>query len=309
MTSKPPHLNPLTRWLFALLALAIITVTAILVLRPPSDRLQLIFCDVGQGDAAIVQLHQVQMIIDVGPGDQILACLDRHLPLGDRQLEFVTISHPQADHAQGLIAILDHYQVDHIALPPVGNSADFFQTILNQLSHYPQNRITNLYSNDQLKFSSDLHIKILWPDQQWTTANLSTSPHLSSSSPILGVSTTRDLNDFSLVLHLQYQDFDALFTGDAGQDIQEQILSSHLTPSHIEVLKVPHHGSRTGLLTDFLNQLSPDLSIISVGKNSYGHPSYQIIQRLRDSGSRVLRTDQVGDITISSDGHHWWVGE
>jgi competence protein ComEC len=308
--SLPNNLTISTRWILGLLLLAIITTFALLTFSPSQDQLQLIFCDVGQGDATIIQYQNTQTLIDGGPNTQVINCLDQHLPLGDKTIELVILTHPQADHLSGLIEIFDYYQVQRFALPPVGNTTASYQALLDQFTTHPQVQLINLYAGDQLQLTPQVQATVLWPDRRWAAAHLAQgSIDLDSSHPVLGATTTSDLNDFSLVLHLQYGDFDVLLTGDADRYIQDDILATSLTPSQIEILKIPHHGSATGLLTEFLTQTSPQLSVISVGKNSYGHPSQDLINQLQQNGSKVLTTDQHGDINILSNSHHWWVEE
>jgi competence protein ComEC len=298
-----------TRWILGILALSVITTFALLLYHSPSNQLQLIFCNVGQGDAAIIQLRHLQLLIDGGPDDRVIGCLDHYLPLGDKTLELVILTHPQADHLNGLIPVFDRYRVQQFATPPVGNTTVGYQELRHQLELHPDTRVINLYAHDQIRLTNQLSALVIWPQASWAAAHLAKVPELDPSQPVLGATTTRNLNDFSQVVHLRYQDFDALFSGDADQNIQDEILAAGLTPSSIEVLKVPHHGSATGLLPEFINQLAPQLAVISVGKNSYGHPSDKILQLLQQKASQVLRTDQQGDIQVITDGHHWWIGD
>ena len=126
---------------------------------------------------------------------------------------------------------------------------------------------------------------------------------------VLGVSTDRDLNLFSLYLHLNYGQFDLLLTGDGDSPVQSLIWQLGLEtrlPRNLEVLKVPHHGSKTGMTDEFINLLRPKLSVIEVGKNNYGHPNQEIISKLKRWG-KVMRSDKEGDIEVVSDGESWFV--
>ena len=123
-------------------------------------------------------------------------------------------------------------------------------------------------------------------------------------SKILGASVG-DLNDYSLVFLLRYGSFDAVFTGDADRRVEDNYTGLALPDNSIEVLKVPHHGSRTGMTQEFIHWLRPKLAVISVGKNSYGHPTREALDLLQSIGSIVKRTDIDGDIEIVSDGRGW----
>jgi beta-lactamase superfamily II metal-dependent hydrolase len=113
---------------------------------------------------------------------------------------------------------------------------------------------------------------------------------------------TGDLNDYSLVQLLQYGSFDVLFTGDADDHVEHYYTGMQIGSRPIEILKVPHHGSKTGMMDNFISWVHPNIAIISVGKNTYGHPSKTAIDLLSKELAKVYRTDQSGDIEIISDG-------
>jgi len=110
------------------------------------------------------------------------------------------------------------------------------------------------------------------------------------------------LNESSLVLLLKYGSFEAMLTGDA-----EDLILKELSLSDVEILKVPHHGSKGALTEEILQPLRPELSVIMVGRNSYGHPSGEIIDILSTAGVKTLRTDLDGDVKIETDGKNWVV--
>ena len=123
------------------------------------------------------------------------------------------------------------------------------------------------------------------------------------SPQVLGLTAfAGKFNETAIVGQLSFGNFDALLTGDIGFDTEEKLV---LTP--IEVLKIAHHGSKYSSGEDFLAKLKPALAVISVGKNSYGHPTAEVLGRLRDLGIKILRTDEAGDIEIISDGQNWQV--
>lgn len=251
----------------------------------PDGKLHIIFCDVGEGDASYIRFPDGRdMVVDGGPNNKILSCLSNHMPFWDRKIDIVLMSHPQKDHFYGLASVFDRYQVDYFIRNDAGNPEESFQKLLALVSkkHIPE------------KF-----------EMIGNTVSIS-STTLSMLAPpnVLGAST--DLNDDSLVFWLRYGSFDALFTGDAPLEVIPR-LRSRQALDVFEVLKVPHHGSKTGMSKEFIDVLKPELSIISVGKNSYGHPTPEALQLLADVGSRVLRTDKDGDIEIVSDGRNWIV--
>lgn len=294
------------------------------------DRLHLIFCDVGQGDAILIRKNTVEILIDAGPDQKVLDCLGKHLPFWDQELEIVVLSHPQADHLNGLIAVIERYEVGDFVASPVGNSSEGFKT-LKKLIEDKQIPVKNLYSGGKISFAG-LELFSLWPEESWLMAKVSqeelsqniyggpASAGASVGKAVLGAQTSANLNDFSLVFHLKYGQFDALLTGDAGQSVQDEILATLEVPE-VEVFKVPHHGSKTGMIDEFLEAASPELTVISVGKNQWGHPTKEVIEQLTHffqnasfAGAKssnleikILRTDQHGEVEIVSDGKSWRV--
>ena len=299
------------------------------VTKLPDNKLHIVFCDVGQGDAIYIKTPENNdVLIDGGPGDAVLGCLGRHMPFYDRAIDVVVMTHPQADHMQGLLKVIDRYTVNHFVTSPVGNTTKGFAQLKNLIEahHVP---VKNPYTGMVMTVGG-VDFTTLWPEKEWLVAHQSSQPRadrpldeaisqqFSDSIPdtkyqiqntnILGAfTTTEDLNAFSVYLHLQYGEFDALFTGDGDMRIQDDIARSVELPD-VEVLKVPHHGSKTGMSEEFLDQVKPELAVISVGKkNSYGHPGANILEMLKQRGISIKRTDEVGDVEVVSDGKEWWV--
>jgi competence protein ComEC len=136
-------------------------------------------------------------------------------------------------------------------------------------------------------FKDGVKIEILWP-------RLNTLAKTDQSISNL------DLNGLSVVALITYGNFSALLTGDAEKTVMEQLANE---AGDIDVLKVPHHGSRDGVSDSFLNIAKPELSVISLGeKNRYGHPSKETLELLKNHSSQILRTDRHGEIEILTDG-------
>lgn len=268
----------------------------------PDNRLHIVFCDVGQGDAAYIRMPgNRDMLIDGGPNDRVLTCLGRHMPFYDRTIDIVMATHPQNDHIKGLVSVLRRYRVGSIMMGAEGNDADIYRELRAVITE-KHVMVRQLYRGDHFAVGR-VNASLLWPDKPWVLANVSGAGQLDTN--ILGLSTTADLNDFSNYLHMSYGSFDALFTGDGDSHIQPELLSGDLPD--VEVLKYPHHGAKTGMLPEFLGRIKPELTVISVGKNSYGHPSHEALELLAKQRSAVVRTDREGDIEVVSDGKRWWV--
>lgn len=265
----------------------------------PDGRLHLTFCDVGQGDAAYIRTPGNQdILIDGGPNDKVLQCLGKNMPFYDRTIDLVLLSHPQKDHFQGILSVIDRYNVKYFVISPVAGSGIEYQKLIKKIEE-KKIPVKILYSGDKFSLGK-VEFDILWPQKQWVANNLS------SDSNVLGLATSKeDPNEFSYYVHLSYGQFDALFTGDGDSLIQKDVEKLDMLPD-VEVLKLPHHGSKTSVLSEFLDKIKPELAIISVGKNSYGHPAGETLKLLKDHAVKIKRTDQDGDVNVVSDGNNWW---
>ncbi len=265
----------------------------------PDGKLHVVVCNVGQGDATYVRFPDGRdMVVDGGPNDAMLACLGRHMPFWDREINIVVNSHPQNDHLKGLISVLNRYTVDYVVRSDLTSSSDVYAQFTDAITthHVPVRLVTR---GEKISIGP-ASLSILWPSESQIAL-------MRPSTGVLGASTDTNLNDGSLVLALRYGSFDAIFPGDADSHVEGSYTGGQLADDRVELLKVPHHGSKTGMTQSFVDWLKPALSIISVGKNSYGHPSSEAINMLRFAHSVIHRTDQEGDIEIVSDGKNWTV--
>ena len=273
----------------------------------PDGKLHIVFCDVGQGDAAYIRAPDgSDMLIDGGPNDEVLTCLGRHMPFFDRTIDLVVLSHPQKDHMQGLISVLDRYNVTYFVTPPVGNESEGFRKLEQEIKKRGI-AVRNLYQGDQFSLDKVL-VRVLWPERNWAAEKTGENSSLvSAGSNVLGLSAgSEDLNSFSGYYHVTFGDFDALFTGDGDIKIQPEIMAAIQLPD-VELLKFPHHGSKTGIMEEFLDKVNPEAAVISVGKNPWGHPTKEALGLLEKENVRVFRTDLTGDVEVVSDGNSWTV--
>ena len=263
----------------------------------PDGKLHIVFCAVGQGDAVYVRFPDNRdMLIDGGPNDSVLQCLGRHMPFWDREINILVNSHPQNDHLKGLVSVLDRYKVDCVVRSQIAGPGDLYAQFIDAIKkHHVSDRLVTAGEHISVGATS---LSVIWP-------SASQIARMQPAAGVLGVSTDTNLNDGSLVFLLRYGSFDALFPGDADSHVENSYSGDQLADGSVEVLKVPHHGSKTGMTQAFIDWIKPAVSIISVGKNSYGHPSAEAIDMLQKAGSAIHRTDQEGDIEIISDGVDW----
>ncbi len=271
-------------------------------LRSNDRKLHLVVCDVGQGDAIFIRTaSQADILIDGGPDKKVLECLGRHMPFWDRSLDIIILTHPDADHVTGLIDVIERYKIRYLLTQPNPGKTQIYELFTNVLA---EKKLSAKYVSKGEGFSvgGETSFKILWPASPGTSLG---GPASDKPEEITQNSSNPSLNRFSVISVISYGKFSALLTGDAGSEIQDAVAPS---ARDIDILKVPHHGSKTGMNDYILDQTTPDLAIISVGSNNrYGHPSRLSLDLLKKHNIKVLRTDQMGEIEIVSDGLTWSV--
>ncbi|MGH7511483.1 MAG: DNA internalization-related competence protein ComEC/Rec2 [Gemmatimonadales bacterium] len=251
--------------------------------------LTLHFLDVGQGDAAALRTpagHWV--LVDAGPagegadaGRRVVApFLQRH---GVRSLALAVVSHAHADHLGGLPSVMARVPTG-LVLEPAANVSDprytgFLQRLLADGVPWHPAREGEQFVLDSVRFT------VLHPRPGW--------PHWGE-----------DVNEDSVVLLVEYREFQAVFAGDAGFPA-ESAMAGRLRP--VDLLKVGHHGSRGSTGDAWLAALEPTVAVISLGRNDYGHPAPATLERLRAHGVAVHRTDREGTVSVITDGRRMTV--
>lgn len=243
------------------------------------DYAKLYFFDVGQGDAIYLRTPAGNdVLIDGGPGDVVLSKLGNVMPFADRTIELVILTHPHADHVSGLVEILKRYHIQEVMLPEVSYSSATYARFRELLQKQGIKTISPRLGQ-RIFLDSGVVFDVYYP----VVGKFDTPP--------------KDINDASMVGKLSFGQTNVLLTGDAGQDIEQLFLRFQL-PLNAEILKIGHHGSRHSSAPEFLRAVAPAYSIISVGKNSYGHPSAEVLGLLQSQDDEVLRTDEAGDIVF-----------
>jgi competence protein ComEC len=258
--------------LFALLlALILIPCSALAVLT-------VTFFDVGQGDSALIQADGKSMLIDAGPdecSDKLLSYLS---DLGIKQIDILVGTHPHEDHIGGMDDVLAKYSVSDIWMPKAAAETQTFEDLL--LTIQGKGLKIAAPAPGSVHALGNAKVTVLTPISQ----------------------AYDDLNNYSIVLRIDYGDKSFLFTGDSEALSEQELLNSG-SDLDADVLKVGHHGSNTATSQAFLDAVSPDWAVISCGKdNTYGHPHTETLTKLQAAGASILRTDLDGTITIISDG-------
>lgn len=265
----------------------------------PDNRLHIVMCDVGQGDAMLLMQGFTQVLIDGGPNDSVIGCLSDRMPWFDTTIEIVVLTHPHLDHLGGLTQVLELYDTKLFVATHAISSSKAFSTLsdfvrskhIKTLS--PQT--TTIFRAGGLSFTSLPSQEFAFESESpWDFEEFNTDSDL---KPYSG-----DLNETSIVLLMNYKDVSMLLTGDISTT-EEQALIDRGVINPVDVLKVAHHGSKYSSSDDFLKLLTPKWALVSVGKaNRYGHPSSDVLMRLDAVGAKILRTDESGEIELVSDG-------
>lgn len=245
-----------------------------------SDKCVVHFIDVGQGDAALIQVDGTNSLIDTGTSahyDDLSSYLDEQ---GVEQIDNMIITHPDADHMGSAYKVIQEYSIENFYTSDAVNKSQAYKKMIKALK------------DKQL-------------EKQVPEAGDSIDFGTGSKGILLGpIGESRDNNESSLVIRLDYGDNSFLFTGDTTARMENQMNEAY--DIDVDVLKASHHGSDTANGIMFIRDASPIYSVISVGAdNHYGHPDKNVLRRLETYTSKeVLRTDEMGSIIITSDGEH-----
>ncbi len=267
-----------------LLCLAIFAYATYSVASQKDGLLKVYFLDVGQGDAMFIETpNGNQVLIDGGPDGKVLSELGKIMPFYDHDIDLIALSHPQEDHAAGLIEVLKKYDVKNILWAEGEYNSPIFETWRRAVKEENANEI-DAVAGKTIDLGSGAVLTVLFP--------------LNS----LAGKFVKNPNDGSAVEMLEYKGNRFLFTGDA-ETVAERKLAGLGVDLKADVLKVGHHGSNTSTTESFLSEIKPQVAVIEVGaKNRYGHPRKEVLGRLEKFGVKYYRTDTDGTVEIVSDG-------
>jgi competence protein ComEC len=266
-------------------ALLFLIVFSLFFIRFNSGLLEVNFLAVGQGDGIYIRFpNNENMIIDTGPpgkdGRQIEHNIISFLNYkGVKKIDYLIITHFDSDHSGGLKHLLERKKVKNIFI-----SKHNQEPLINYLENIvKQNNYTKLfYISEQNSFKIDeCLLNFLNPPKN---------------------KISKDKNENSIVFNLEYGRYKFLFTGDLSKEGENRILDKHHI-SNINILKLGHHGSRTSTGSRLLDECTPELAVISVGKNNYGHPAGEVLDKLEQRNISFLRTDKHGAVIIRTDGN------
>lgn len=235
------------------------------------------FIDVGQGDATLITCGEDTMLIDAGDNNQGTK-VQNYLKKQDvENLKYVIGTHPDADHIGGLDVILYKFDCTTIMMPEIEKDTAAYRDVIDTMVN--KGYVNTLPVVGNTYPLGDAEFTILSPTKDYD-----------------------DSNNNSIVLLLTHGKNIFLFTGDAEEDAENDMLNSGFILS-ANVYKAGHHGSRTASNKDFLEAVAPEYAVISCGEdNSYGHPHAETLNQFRAMGIQVFRTDEQGSVTVNSNG-------
>lgn len=243
------------------------------------ETLEVHFMDVGQGDATLIRQGSHAMLIDAGNNDKGTAIQSYLQSQGIEQLDYVIGTHPDADHIGGLDVVLYKFSWEKVLMPDFEKDSrtyeDVIRVIQDQNKTITKPEVGSTYALGEAEFT------IVSPREKSYGTNS---------------------NNYSVGLRLVFGNNSFLFTGDAEEEAEQDMLESGQELS-ADVFKAGHHGSSTANTEEFLELVHPKAVVISCGENnSYGHPHAEVLNELRSRGTDIYRTDEQGTIVASSDG-------
>ncbi len=233
----------------------------------------------GQGDAIFIETSDgFQVLIDGGSGLAVLEKLGEEMAFYDRTIDLIVLTHPEHDHLFGLLEVLKRYEIRNILWTGIVRDTAEWEEWKRLIEEEGAGIIIS-EAGQKIDLSENIYLSILYPFES------------------LEGQETKYTNDTSIVAELVFNDISFLFTGDISKKIEKQLSVDS------NILKVAHHGSKTSTCLEFLQTVSPDIAVISVGENRWGHPHPEVLANLEKFGIQVLTTRNYGDIKIVSNGN------
>jgi competence protein ComEC len=245
-----------------------------------TGKFEVVFFNVGQGDSAFIETRNgFQALIDGGPDSSVLDKLGQEMTFYDKTIDLVILTHPDSDHLTGLLDVLKRYEIKNILWTGVVEKTGEFDEWKELLKEEGANIII-AKAGEKIVFQENplIYFLILYPFDN------------------LEGQEVEEANDTSIVGQLVFEDKPFIFTGDVSSKIEKQLIERYGSQLDSDILKIAHHGSKYSSSPEFIETVSPETAIISVGENNWGHPTPETLQRLQNFGINVLITKEKGDI-------------
>ncbi len=245
------------------------------------DETSVTFLNVGQGDCEIIQLADGRVIlIDCGESEQwktVATYLDKE---NIETIDYCIATHPHSDHMGGMSYIIERYNIGEFYMPNAVGTTRVYDAMLDALE-----------DKDAAVLEASAGTVMIDED----------SVKAEFLAPVSD--EYDDLNNYSAVLKLTYGDTSFIFSGDAEEKSEKEMIKKYSASLKSDVLKVGHHGSSTSSCDEYLDAVDPEYAVISCGKdNSYGHPHDETLEALSRRGIKTYRTDEDGTVVMKTDG-------
>lgn len=263
-----------------LIFISIVSLISITSIKIPKE-LKINFIDVGQGDSCLITTPQNKKVIvdsggsesyDVGKNVLLPYLLDKRIT----KIDYIMISHFDTDHCKGFEYVLENIKVKNVIISKQSETSENFKQIMKIIRKKRINLII-VQKGTKIKIDNFTTVDILSPQSENIADNM---------------------NDNSIVAKFEAYNFSILFTGDASEKIEKELIKEKINLKS-DILKVSHHGSKTGTSEEFLKSVKPKIALIGVGENNkFGHPTKDVIKRLTENKIKIYRTDTDGEIRI-----------
>lgn len=263
-----------------LIFISIVSLISITSIKIPKE-LKINFIDVGQGDSCLITTPQNKKVIvdsggsesyDVGKNVLLPYLLDKRIT----KIDYIMISHFDTDHCKGFEYVLENIKVKNVIISKQCETSENFKQIMKIIRKKRINLII-VQKETKIKIDNFTTVDILSPQSENIADNM---------------------NDNSIVAKFEAYNFSILFTGDASEKIEKELIKEKINLKS-DILKVSHHGSKTGTSEEFLKSVKPKIALIGVGENNkFGHPTKDVIKRLTENKIKIYRTDTDGEIRI-----------
>lgn len=270
--------------------------------RPATaGELKVTFLDCGQGDAAVIKTPSGKIyLIDTGPterehGGDFEAGTDVIIPFlrseNIKKINGIVLTHPHLDHIGGTLSILNLFPVSEVFDPGWEYSSTFYQRILETIQ---RKKIKFTVVKEDMKLSWDPHLKV--------------EAYGPREEIYAETEEKENTNNRSIVLKITYKKVSFFFSGDAELEAEDHMVSRYGGELESQILKAPHHGSRTSSIDSFLEAVNPEVIVISCGRrNRFKHPHSTVLARFESMGFKYYRTDTDGSIQVTTDGNRYKV--
>ena len=246
-----------------------------------SNKLEIVFFDIGQGDSIYIETpNDFQVLIDGGPSSAVLEKLGQEMPPYDRSIDLVVLTHPDSDHLFGLLEVLKRYKVENILWTGVIKDTAEYKEWVRLIEEEQANIIIAEAGQKILLEKDNIYLEVLYPLES------------------VDGQETKSMNNTSVVARLVFEGGKVLLTGDISKKAEKELVENY-NDLESDILKIAHHGSKSSSCFEFIEAVNPEIAVISVGENSWGHPSEEVLQTLQQFGIQTLITKKTGDIKFA----------